>query len=100
MAIREGKEDLDDEVRNGQPLTATSQDVEDKAAAAVRQDRRQIIRHASEIVKMSHNSVHKFLTENLEKRKICAKWVPHQFKDEQNTLRVSLCAARLRTAST
>ena len=40
VAIREGKQDLDDEARGGRPVSATSPDVEDKVAAAVRQDRR------------------------------------------------------------
>ena len=37
VAIRAGKEDLDDEARAGRPVTATSPDVEKKVAAAVRQ---------------------------------------------------------------
>ena len=96
VAIRAGKEDLDDEPRTGRPVTATSPDVEEKVAAAVRQDRRLTTRQMSEMVGVSHNSVHKILTENLGKRKVCAKWVPHLLTDEQKTLRVNLCAAHLR----
>ena len=73
VAIRAGKEDLDDEARTGRPVTATSPDVEEKVAAAVRQDRRLTTRQMSEMVGVSHNSVHKILTENLGKRKVCAK---------------------------
>ena len=64
-------------MRLGWPVTATSPDVEKKVAAAVRQDRRLTTRQVSEIVRVSHNSFHKILTENLGKRKICAKWVSH-----------------------
>lgn len=96
VVIREGKEDLEDEARSGRPLTATSPDVVDKVADAVQQDRRLTTRQLSEMVGVSHNSVHKILTENLGKRKVCAKWVPHLLTDEQKALRVTLCAAHLR----
>ena len=85
VAIREGKEDLDDEARTGRPVNATSPDVEEKVAAAVRQDRRLTTRQMSQMVGVSHNSVHKILTENLGKRKVCAKWVPHLLTDERQS---------------
>jgi transposase len=64
VAIRAGKEDLDDEPRTGRPVTATFPDVKEKVAAAMRQDRRLTTRQMSEMVGVSHNSVHKILTEN------------------------------------
>ena len=50
VAIRAGKEDLDDEPRTGRPVTATSPDVEEKVAAAVRQDRKLTTRQISEMM--------------------------------------------------
>ena len=40
MAIREGKDNLDDEARTDRPVTATSPNVEDRVADPVQQDRR------------------------------------------------------------
>ena len=96
VAIREGKEDLEDEARSGRPVTATSQDVVQKVADAIHQYRRLTTRQLSEMVEVSHNSIYKVLTETLNKRKVCAKWVPHLLTDEQKVLRVTLCKSHLR----
>lgn len=96
VAIREGKEDLDDEDRSGRPITAKTEDVVKKVDDAVQQDRRLTTRQLSEMVGVSHNTIHKILTEELGKRKVCAKWVPHLLTEEQKTVRVLLCSNHLR----
>ena len=40
-------------------------------------DRRLKVRELADIVGISESAVHRILTENLDMRKLCARWVPH-----------------------
>ena len=68
VAIRDGKEDVEDEARSGRPVTATSPDVVQTVVDAIHEDRRLTTRQFSEMARVSHNSIHKTLTETLNKR--------------------------------
>lgn len=84
--------DLDAEVPNGKPVTTISTLVDDNVAVNVWQYQRMTTRYVS-VMGVSHISVHKNLTENLGKRKVCDKPVQHLLTNGQKA--VNFCAAHL-----
>jgi len=50
----------------------------------VRENRRLTVRSIAEQTQIDRESVRKILTEDLDKRKMCAKMVPKDLTEEQN----------------
>lgn len=50
-------------------------------------DRRLKVRELADTVGISKSAVHRILTENLEMRKLCARWVPRLLSMEQKQRR-------------
>lgn len=95
VSIREGKPDLDDEPRSGRPSTSRTPEIIEKVNQLVAEERRLTTRQIAESVGISNGAVHSILTEDLMKRKLCAKWVPHLLTEEQKVCRVTLSSNHL-----
>ena len=94
-AIQSGKEDCDDEPRSGRPATVTNPEIVQNVAAMIQEDRRLTTRQIAETIGISHGSAHTILTEELGKRKVCSKFVPHLLTEEQKVVRVTLSTSHL-----
>jgi hypothetical protein len=53
-------------------------------------DRRAMCEKISQATRISPTSVFRILTNNLQKRKICARWVPHCLTAEQKQKRLEI----------
>jgi len=70
----EGRECVTDEERSGRPATNRTEENITKVRHIVRENRRLIVRSIAEQVNIDRETVSKILTEDLDMRKVCAKW--------------------------
>ena len=95
-AISEGRIDMDDDSRSGRPMSACG----DAGVSAVEQsladDRRKSCEEIADELPISSSSVHRILTEKLDKKKMFSKWVPHLLTPEQKEARVKFSRQFLR----
>ena len=74
--FKRGRPNCQDKHRSGRPNKVTMTEMVQKIYKMVLDDRRLKVRELSDKVGISRNAVHCILTENLDMRKLCAKWVP------------------------
>ncbi|GBN79472.1 hypothetical protein AVEN_131700-1 [Araneus ventricosus] len=86
--FRDEKEDVEDEPRSGRPTTSTTPDNIERVRRMLADDRRLSLRMIAEALKISLDSVSNIIHENLQKPKICARFVPHKLSDEQKQHRM------------
>ncbi|PSN48756.1 hypothetical protein C0J52_08926 [Blattella germanica] len=76
---------IDDDPRPGRPRTSTYERSVKLVTDALKKDRRATCEELSEATGISPTSVYRILTDDLKKRKICARWVPHCLTSEPKT---------------
>jgi hypothetical protein len=81
--LKEGREDVQDDPRNGQPKTQGTDANVDRVWTLVRSDRRLAVRLIAEQLNMNMETVRQIITEDLGMRKISAKKVPRIWTDHQ-----------------
>ncbi len=81
--FREGEADVSDAPRSGRPRTATTDDNVALVQEQLAEDRRLTVQEISVEVEISEGSVWDILHHKLQKRKKCARWVPHLLTDKQ-----------------
>ena len=69
--FRDGREDVKDDVRSGRPSTA--------------------LQMIADCLNIGKETVRRFVTEDLGKRKICARFVPYALTTEQKQERIVYC---------
>jgi len=89
--FRDGREDLEDDKRSPKPRTSRNETNIEKVSQILRSDRCVSARLIEEMTGIPKSVVHRILTENLGKKKICARFVPHSLSEEQKCMRVSHC---------
>jgi hypothetical protein len=85
-----GREDLQDDPRSGRPSTSRNPDTIANFREMVIPDRRLTLRMSDEL-NINKETIPQILHEDLRKRKICAKFVPHSLTDEQKQRRLISC---------
>ncbi|UYV65641.1 hypothetical protein LAZ67_3004938 [Cordylochernes scorpioides] len=90
-AFKEGREEVADEPRSGRPTTARTDENVDRVLEVLRTDRRLSIQQIADTLHMSTFVVHGIVTEDLQMRKVCAKFVPKVLTQDQKELRVLRC---------
>ena len=76
-----------DEHRSGRPNQAITTEIVKKIHKMLLDDRQLKVRELGDMVSISKSPVHRILTENLDMRKLCARWVPHLLTMEQKKCR-------------
>ena len=94
--FREGRTTAADDPRSGRPSTSTSQEIVARCSELVEQDRRRTVDYLSQCLNISTGSTHSILVDNLQMRRVCARWVPRLLTVEQKATRVTLCNQMLR----
>ncbi|XP_054707033.1 protein GVQW3-like, partial [Uloborus diversus] len=89
--FRDGRDSLEDDPRPGHSLTVRNDENIEKVAETLRNDRCVSTRLIEEVTGTPKSTVHLILTENLGKRKVCARFVPHTLTDDQKHCRVEHC---------
>ena len=88
--FREGRVAINDDPRPGRPKTSTDELTVKLVADFLAQDRRATCEEISQATGISPKSVFRILTKDLQKRKICARWVPHCLTAEQKQKRLEI----------
>jgi predicted RNA-binding Zn-ribbon protein involved in translation (DUF1610 family) len=81
--FREGRVTINDDPRPGRPKTSTDERSVKLVAEFLAEDRRETYELMSQATGISPTSVFRILTNDLQKRKICARWVPRCLTAEQ-----------------
>ncbi|XP_054718503.1 protein GVQW3-like [Uloborus diversus] len=89
--FRDGRDSLEDDPRPGHSVTVRNDENIEKVAEILRNDRCVSTRLIEEVTGIPKSTVHLILTENLGKRKVCARFVPHTLTDDQKHCRVEHC---------
>ena len=85
--FKRGRTSCQDEHRSGRPNEVTTPEMVKKIHKAVLDDRRLKVRELADIVGISKSAVHRVLSENLDMRKLCARWVPRLLTLDQKQCR-------------
>jgi hypothetical protein len=86
--FKNGRKSVDDDERSGRPPTCTSPENIANVREAVLADRKQTIHDVCEVVGLSYGTVQRILEDNLNMRRISARFVIRLLSDD---LRVSVC---------
>lgn len=90
-----GRTSLEDDPRPGRPVSSLTNDNVAKVKDCVLQDRRSTIREISEAVGLNVFTVHQIIHDELDMRKLTARWVPRLLNQEQKTKRFEMSRALL-----
>ncbi|KYN39316.1 Histone-lysine N-methyltransferase SETMAR [Trachymyrmex septentrionalis] len=77
----------EDEHRSSRPSEVAIPEMVKEIHKMVLGDRRLKMRELADMVNISKSAVHRILAENLEMRKLCARWVPRMLTIEQKQRR-------------
>jgi len=88
--FREGRVTINDGPKPGRPKTSTDERNVKLVADFLAEDRRATCEEISQATGISPTSIFRILTKDLQKRKICAKWVPHCLTSEQKQKRLEI----------
>jgi hypothetical protein len=84
----EGRVTISDDPRPGKPKASTDERSVKLVADFLAEDRRATCEEISQATGISLTPVFRILTKDLQKRKICARWVPHCLTAEQKQKRL------------
>ena len=84
----EGRESVNEEERSGRPATSRTQENIVKVRQIVRENLQLTVRSIAEKVNIDRETVRKFVTEDLDMRKVCAKMAPQELTEEQKQRRI------------
>lgn len=84
----EGRETLEDDSREGRPISARTPEMIEKVREFVENDRNASLKMMEEALNISRETIRTILHEDLGKTKVCAKFVPHTLTDAQKAARV------------
>jgi AraC-like DNA-binding protein len=88
--FKEGREDMQDDPRSGQPKTQRIDANVDKVRTLVRSDRRLGVKLIAEECNMSRETMRQIITEDLGMRKLSAKMVPRMLTDDLKQRRLHI----------
>lgn len=93
--FQRGRVSLMDDVREGRPKSAVSQENVDVVRQLVKEDRHVTYREIQEHLGIGMSQIQIILKEELGVRKLFSRWVPHLLSDEQKSTRVNWCRKTL-----
>ena len=86
--FREGRESIEDEPRAGRPHSSSSNSSALEISALLEEDPHISLVEIANSVGASMGTAHTIVRENLQLRKVCARWVPHAIIQAQKAKRV------------
>ena len=81
--FHEGRLSIENDSKSGRPRTSTDDQSVESVHQILEQDPR-ICEEIAHCAGISRASAYRILTERLHKRRIAARWVPHDFSEEQS----------------
>jgi len=98
--FKDGQLNIHDDPRCGRPITATDETNVKAVESLVVEDRRITIQQIADTLDISTGTVHGILHDQLQMRKVCARWVPHLLSPDQRYERVQASQELLARYST
>ena len=95
--FKAGKFSVEDDTRPGRPKPSVTKANIAAVKIVVEQDARLSVKDIASCTGISEGSVHTILKKRLDVRKVCARWVPHLFTEEQKTQRLKCAREFLKT---
>lgn len=89
--FKRGRTNLTDDLREGRPSTATTEDNISVVRRMIETDKRVTYQQIRTSLGIGMSQVHKILHEHLAVRKLCARWIPHNLTEAQKVHRVDWC---------
>ena len=81
--FQSGRTSLKDDPRSGAPVTATREDQVATTSEFLEQDRRMTFEELEAATGYTRGTLHRMLHENLEMKKLRARWVPRLLTEDQ-----------------
>jgi hypothetical protein len=88
--FKHGRTSLEDDPREGRPKSATTPEIIEQVHDVVLDDRRMKIRKHAETIGISKERVGYILHEELDTKKLCARWVPCLLTADQKRTRMKI----------
>jgi hypothetical protein len=89
--FKKGRMSVDDDERSGQPSTGTTTENVAKVRETIREDQRCTIHDVCNIVGLSYGTCQRILSDELNMRRIAAKFVPKLLSNDQKEHRIAVC---------
>ena len=89
--FQDGREDVKDDARSGRPLTARTDENVGSVHRLLTEDHCTTLQVIADHLNIGKETVCRIVTKDLEKRKICARFVPHALTREQKQERIVYC---------
>ena len=85
---------------SGRKRTSRTEEIQEEIDTLLTEDPRLSIEHISDATQLSWSSVQRIVTIDLQKRSVCAKWIPHKLTDVHKQQRVDGARIILRDVDT
>ncbi|XP_025191027.1 protein GVQW3-like [Melanaphis sacchari] len=85
-----GRESVEDEARNGRPISTSTAETIEAVEKLLRSDRRLKIREMATQLDLLKTTVHEIVHEKLNFRKVCSRWVPKMLTPDPHIQRERL----------
>ena len=95
--LKLGNFSVEDDTHPGRPKTSITKANIAAVKIVVEQDARLSVKDIASCTGISEGSVQTILKKCLDLRKVCARWVPHLFTEEQKTQRLKCARELLKT---
>lgn len=96
--FREGRESIEDEPRSGCPKSGRNKENIEKIADILKNDRCVSVKMIEEMTGIPSTTAYRILIDDLGKKKVCSRFVPHLLTDDQKTARTQHCLDMKATA--
>jgi histone-lysine N-methyltransferase SETMAR len=83
--FKRGRTSLEGDPREGRPKSATTPEIIEQVHDMILDERRMKVREIAETIGISKGRVGYILHEELDLKKLCARWVPRLLTADQNT---------------
>ena len=93
--FREGREDVNDDLRSGRPLSELTDENIELVRQVITNDPHSTYADIIAETFLSHGTIERIIHDHLKLRKVTSRWVPHQLTAEQKKERVKLCHENL-----
>ena len=97
--FKDGRASVESDPRSGRPSTSRNEEAMDQVREKVLEDRRLTVREIAAEMGISTGSVHSILTEDLNLRRMSAKFVPKLLTEQQKELRKEISEDMLDVAN-
>ncbi|CAF1468251.1 unnamed protein product [Rotaria sp. Silwood1] len=93
--FREGREEIEDEARPGRPMTETTDENIEQIHDAINDDPYVTIEELQENTGLSHETIHRIISDHLKLKKFTARYRPKRLTTSQWAERVRICKENL-----